>query len=1236
VTLVKNLTAPAADWLEEGLWQLRLATTWQACLLWLQSQPAAEARTTALAERLQEEVLEPFVAQEWFSGLRQVLEPLGRLVLDQVSNPAAEDPLDVVCRFIRERGQKCFVEAVPPTPQARQAVDKSAQILLFQGAARVLPAEDFPSSASDLVATKVAAGPSVSPLEVSEQVSLWIAQAQALDGWHTLGAPLEAVAATLPAGRFLHELRDQCQQLMAWIDQRNGTGSPRRWLAYWHGVKDYRLFEYARDTLAQVVASSQWLVASGDGSSPPRATSHWPLATTLRHLLAAVPPSWVPGQLAQFQEELRKANPAAFAHFVRDLANMEPVMQELVKRLGSRLPELSQPVLARLVLLIAVVESIDRLSADIKASEIVWRRVQEWAERLLAGTQLRLTLVRDARGPKNSVTEVCDPNLEQSSVARTGVVVQTSTERTLVLRTARLLVLPPVLDALVGLARSLDTSQPSAAVLAESCREVARALRQHKTVAEWCQNLGWEERARLWTVLQGAVSCWERSRDKSGPPFRLLSALEGEGIWLEEGAVRPADPKTHQDAANVRWFLSALPAGAERRPAPDTELPRFGTLLHTPDNQCFGPAVWLRLSQAAPNRPLVLFLLRAQPLLAHLQAADPEWASWAKYGATLSAIWLNPTGSAATDEAAGLELFRDLWRRTKAVASGQWLVASAVESSSALATSHQPLATMGAAEVATKYRTLASRLYQCLTRDMGLEVFPRLDPQTLELIHLTPETLAGAQVTRWVPHSSPAGTILAVAAFGTATKNADVEASLGSTVPPLAAPWVELPPWNEWERPDADQPAAPCPLERWQQTVWESFWKPEQLTEAVVAQQREAFGRWPGTAEGRDGFNELVHAALRRDGGARRWLNALLRAGWCQCFPQVDFAATTVFWPDSVSLNYPNLDFACEAAFPCRRVVKVERFAAQPEDALCTINLGPPATDAARAAWTLWRTVQEQGPKNPALLAAVRTLWAGSQTASDPERTAALAPELVRPVLDALADPAPTERPVTWKADPLREQILTQLRTWCGLHQFDILPRSWSFKEALTLDTVPASDETTLTPVFTDSPPRTLVGITALGLGRGNQVLTPGRVLVSAGPVSAHFYTLWQLAGRPDSSQENPLRGQLAAWPGVWLDGPEAARFTAVEFFVRFWEQQPKLLKSNRERAGQLARALESLLAEEFQLETFSPTSAQGYPVEWLEYRPAHALRGPIKKVLRPGLKTAAGELKVPAVVEGE
>src|SRR5207237_2731771 len=134
-------------------------------------------------------------------------------------------------------------------------------------------------------------------------------------------------------------------------------------------------------------------------------------------------------------------------------------------------------------------------------------------------------------------------------------------------------------------------------------------------------------------------------------------------------------------------------------------------------------------------------------------------------------------------------------------------------------------------------------------------------------------------------------------------------------------------------------------------------------------------------------------------------------------------------------------------------------------------------------------------------------------------------------------------------------------------------------------------DEKTCTAVFRpDDPAGAIYRVRAFGLKRGDEVMRPGAVAVSAGPLPFGFRELANVV--KDDPPEADLRDRLKAWREAGLAG--TLELTAVQFYVDFWGALGDgLRRRDPDRAREFSQRLTELLQHDFRLFPFRPAAFQ-------------------------------------------
>jgi hypothetical protein len=232
------------------------------------------------------------------------------------------------------------------------------------------------------------------------------------------------------------------------------------------------------------------------------------------------------------------------------------------------------------------------------------------------------------------------------------------------------------------------------------------------------------------------------------------------------------------------------------------------------------------------------------------------------------------------------------------------------------------------------------------------------------------------------------------------------------------------------------------------------------------------------------------------------------------------------------------------------------------------------------------------------------------------------------------ADAAPALRDLSQEKARTLDQILELFRQWSAGHGLEILPRRGRFAAPPSYTDL-MDDEKTCTAVFRPDDPRgTIYRVRAFGLKRGDEVVRPVAVAVSAGPLPFGFRELENLL--KDDPHESAMIDRLKAWRDAGLAG--TLELTAVQFYVDFWGALGDgLRRRDPDRARDFEQRLTELLQHDYRLFPFRPTAFQDHPDGWVQRTPGRQMTtGLVRRILRPGLQDDQNHLRVPALVEVE
>ncbi|MBX9579766.1 MAG: hypothetical protein K2X87_05605 [Gemmataceae bacterium] len=308
---------------------------------------------------------------------------------------------------------------------------------------------------------------------------------------------------------------------------------------------------------------------------------------------------------------------------------------------------------------------------------------------------------------------------------------------------------------------------------------------------------------------------------------------------------------------------------------------------------------------------------------------------------------------------------------------------------------------------------------------------------------------------------------------------------------------------------------------------------------------------------------------------------------------------------DAIATVPPDTQAALDRAAELGREVD-NRLAAQPDD-------WPPAR-LARAAMTLG-----EWPRPPGLLD-----WLCDQATAEADG--------LGPILDELAKLEPTADPAHLAA---RDDVLALVRGWAADIGLAVAPADRSF--AAGGPAPPAgSPGVAVKPVFRrDVPAGLIVRVKAFGLVRGEEVIRPAEVVISAGPPPPGLTELEAAAGAIPGPAGEEVRAAFRDLRPAGAGG--YGELAAVELFTRFWDQAyPEWAANHSAAAAAFADGLGRMLAAGYGLAAFAPLHYRDHPAGWVVVPAGTRMTtGRVVRVLRPGL-VAGDALRLPARVEAE
>lgn len=308
---------------------------------------------------------------------------------------------------------------------------------------------------------------------------------------------------------------------------------------------------------------------------------------------------------------------------------------------------------------------------------------------------------------------------------------------------------------------------------------------------------------------------------------------------------------------------------------------------------------------------------------------------------------------------------------------------------------------------------------------------------------------------------------------------------------------------------------------------------------------------------------------------------------------------------DAIATVPPDTQAALDRAAELGREVD-NRLAAQPDD-------WPPAR-LARAAMTLG-----EWPRPPGLLD-----WLCDQATAEADG--------LGPILDEVAKLDPTADAAHLAA---RDDLLSVVRGWAGDIGLAVSPTDWSFRDGGPAPPADAPGVVTKVVFRRDVPAGRVARVKAFGLVKGEEVIRPSEVVVSAGPPPAGLTELEAAAGAIPGAGGEAVREAFRDLRPAGLGG--YLELAAVELYTRFWDRaHPDWAAIDPAAAAGFGVGLGAMLRDGFGLTPFDPVNFRDYPAGWVVVPPGTRMTtGRVTRVLRPGL--AAGDvLRVPARAEAE
>ncbi|MBX9622510.1 MAG: hypothetical protein K2X82_01715 [Gemmataceae bacterium] len=236
------------------------------------------------------------------------------------------------------------------------------------------------------------------------------------------------------------------------------------------------------------------------------------------------------------------------------------------------------------------------------------------------------------------------------------------------------------------------------------------------------------------------------------------------------------------------------------------------------------------------------------------------------------------------------------------------------------------------------------------------------------------------------------------------------------------------------------------------------------------------------------------------------------------------------------------------------------------------------------------------------------------------------------PILDEVAKLDPTADAAHLAA---RDDLLSVVRGWAGDIGLAVSPTDWSFRDGGPAPPADAPGVVTKVVFRRDVPAGRVARVKAFGLVKGEEVIRPSEVVVSAGPPPAGLTELEAAAGAIPGAGGEAVREAFRDLRPAGLGG--YLELAAVELYTRFWDRaHPDWAAIDPAAAAGFGVGLGAMLRDGFGLTPFDPVNFRDYPAGWVVVPPGTRMTtGRVTRVLRPGL--AAGDvLRVPARAEAE
>ena len=400
-------------------------------------------------------------------------------------------------------------------------------------------------------------------------------------------------------------------------------------------------------------------------------------------------------------------------------------------------------------------------------------------------------------------------------------------------------------------------------------------------------------------------------------------------------------------------------------------------------------------------------------------------------------------------------------------------------------------------------------------------------------------------------------------------------------------------------------------------------------TELDIAGPLRGLRRQFETTEGQQQFDAFMHGAIDEgDEEAVAWLDLLSgdpRFDWC-CFPRVVRTDAGRWQPERVSPD-EQLCWVDSAEHPTDTTIGIA-YAVDAARGRRTLSRGQPAADSAEA---LAGRLTE---RLAAFSAAARSLGEQLQLATDRRRF--FGDAVPHPVVEALPPLLACLAGETDWDEGVQADAYRLIAGWCRAVGHILLPEAWDPQQGSPGESTAADESATPErPVrFHPTVPAGNLVVEAFGVsgpyGRDLQAS------LSAGSAPRAYRVVFAALDRLkiEADVAAELRNRVQEFPRRILAGKQHLAGPAL--FDAAWHavaNDGQLV----EQAEQFTDAIAELLLEACQLSTFIPSSVGEFPSGWICDGEGNAAAGTwIKRVVRPGLRTAKNKLVWPAVVEME